>query len=692
MRLSERLGIIVVFILGTTFLFEIPSYAQSGVVSFVRKRGIDPCSKSKIPFFIILPGIMGSKIYRCMDKGCLNKKIIWGDPNLSTDISIKSNAKYETEILDTIRLKTGFGRIRVKNLEMYKSIIDSMDIFASRCGKSYGHAFFSYDWRQDIKDIAKDFHADFFSEKGRIRKGITKGRDVIIIAHSMGGLVAEYWLREYFLKNRKKYDNHLTLKEIMYLGVPFGGSTAALLSLIHGYCNSSLRKTVKSKVYAAVCKYYMGQYDKKVFSFKSVYQLLPFEDIVRTGSKINKCPQIRYGYVSHWKSDVWEDSNWPYYGTKKNILQVNLEEGRKFQEFIISNLRTEVKNVRRRFFYGNKGNSTPTLLWRAKLPGGKYLTKICNFGNVEGDGRVDRLSASTVKWPGKSVPLTNVIGDRYHDDLFASNSFKSIIEDVLESYQRNYNENSARMIINDPIIKTIWSKKGHIIPSFSFARNVEPTKVINIDQLNSDVAELKYKNLMPSDQRSFPSYLYSLGKKEKDSNIRESIFKTMLAATKRFKSERRYWALFREGVKKLKAKKSEQAEILFHRALSEKVPSAKGRTSAEQIGITYENLALAQEQIWKLIPVDDARRIKLTETIIDNFKTAAESSVDGNPKALFGYGRWLEEIGRTNEAIDKYIKAKDWDRLVKPKWGISVGVHKQIVFGANDRMMRIERR
>lgn len=77
---------------------------------------------------------------------------------------------------------------------------------------------FPYDFRQSVDLIAQHLDAEI---RARVQ-----GRPVVLVAHSMGGLVAAHWWA--FLSEG------IEVKEIITLGTPYRGATAALDKLVNG--------------------------------------------------------------------------------------------------------------------------------------------------------------------------------------------------------------------------------------------------------------------------------------------------------------------------------------------------------------------------------------------------------------------------------------------------------------------------
>ncbi len=114
--------------------------------------------------------------------------------------------------------------------------------------------FFPYDWRQSNFDTAAELK-DFLEENE------LAGRQIDLIAHSMGALVALIYIQENPCDQR--------VRNLVVMGAPHFGSTMALQALIEGFPAFGIGN------WAAVGA---GNY-KSVFrvfsSFESIYELLP---------------------------------------------------------------------------------------------------------------------------------------------------------------------------------------------------------------------------------------------------------------------------------------------------------------------------------------------------------------------------------------------------------------------------------
>lgn len=121
---------------------------------------------------------------------------------------------------------------------------------------------FTYDWRRDIREIAKKLSEDvkIILRKMKVearKKGVPPPQKVSFVAHSMGGLIVKWYLDQIL---KEKADDKID--KIITLGTPYKGSLKAVEAILPGAENffgwesdSSMRKASRT--------------------LPSVYQLLP---------------------------------------------------------------------------------------------------------------------------------------------------------------------------------------------------------------------------------------------------------------------------------------------------------------------------------------------------------------------------------------------------------------------------------
>lgn len=175
--------------------------------------------------------------------------------------------------------------------------------------------WFPYDWRYDIKDIAKWLDERI---KNDWRETL-RGRRVIIIAHSMGGLVAWTWKNLYYRNLAESYD--FNLWRLVLLGTPLEGSCEMLRMLLSGYLPvpGASVEPVQEFGYRLL----FGELRAAAYTMPSVFELLPLvpkggELDLRTSCLVVDMPQSGETPANHFDLSIWdsrvlpalESSNW----------------------------------------------------------------------------------------------------------------------------------------------------------------------------------------------------------------------------------------------------------------------------------------------------------------------------------------------------------------------------------------------
>jgi pimeloyl-ACP methyl ester carboxylesterase len=126
---------------------------------------------------------------------------------------------------------------------------------------------FAYDWRRDVRASAGRLKAVIDKKLPAWEQGNgTSGSRVILVAHSMGGLVAQYYL--------EKLGGWASARALITFATPYRGAVQAIEYLLHGYKLARVDLTEAMR------------------SFPSVYQLLPRYDVVATGGGLKRVSEI----------------------------------------------------------------------------------------------------------------------------------------------------------------------------------------------------------------------------------------------------------------------------------------------------------------------------------------------------------------------------------------------------------------
>ncbi|MEM9020402.1 MAG: hypothetical protein AAGC44_07540 [Planctomycetota bacterium] len=218
---------------------------------------------------IVIPGILGSKL----EEPSL-KKPVWGaftygaaDPDTAEGARLVAlpmergvpldqlvDTVAPTTVLDRLTLDTA---IVVRGLEIsaYDEILLTLAAGAYRdsmMGESgavdYGDTHYTcfqyaYDWRRDVSEQAVVLHnlVQQAREAAQQGYGLDEPPKVDIVAHSMGGLVARYYLRygtqplpEDGSLPKLTWEGAKYIDQLVLIGTPSGGSVLALKQLIEG--------------------------------------------------------------------------------------------------------------------------------------------------------------------------------------------------------------------------------------------------------------------------------------------------------------------------------------------------------------------------------------------------------------------------------------------------------------------------
>lgn len=318
---------------------------------------------------IFIPGIAGSKLVR-------NNKVIWGSlfetdfNELQLPMPFAKDGLIATKIMDDFVI---LGPIKS---EQYSNLIK---FYTETLGyqKDLNFFTFPYDWRLPIEDSAEKL--DEAIKKWRQKNFKKKDAKVILLTHSMGGLVAKTYIQRFGKKDE--------VARLIFMGTPHLGSLEVFTLLLEGAYGP-----FSSKVRRAA------------FTFPSVFQLLPFHWLKFARDR-KTASYVDVYDASNWKRFKWIPPDIPEEKALPH-LQDMLIRARSFQD----SLRDFPPSGNMVTFFGY-GNKTPVgydLLETGELEP-KYIS--------DGDSRVTFSSA--VPYKGildfETHPITQKHGSLYAD-------------------------------------------------------------------------------------------------------------------------------------------------------------------------------------------------------------------------------------------------------------------------------------
>lgn len=348
---------------------------------------------------IFIPGMLASKL-----KDPRSGKVIWGEnPASVTELALAPGAPAADapEILEEYWEDYKKMRTELAGLLQGEELI----------------LWFPYDWRQDLEWVARQLDE-------RIKNGWReelKNRRLIIIAHSMGGLIAWTWKNRYYRKGGYDFD----LWRLVLVGAPLEGSCEALYMLLSGdrpIPGAAPSERLAYRLFGE--KRLFDELRPAVFTFPSVFQLLPksgMRDPQRSCLVVDMAENVRKA-VDHFDPSVWEErlltalkgsaryTRWtigwvlPKYGRKSVWDELGLPR-EKFLQNLGSTLRrsqefrnsldlteeplskTKDREGRIRYLFSKRHSTTHQVLVR-----GSSISRIVLEDG--GDGRVTETSAT----------------------------------------------------------------------------------------------------------------------------------------------------------------------------------------------------------------------------------------------------------------------------------------------------------
>jgi hypothetical protein len=211
---------------------------------------------------VLLPGILGSALEKDghtiwdVSVGAISRALFslggsFNELKLSSDASTGDGVT-STRLLSDAHIVPFFWKI--------DGYLELSQFIQSKLNVTLGEDFFElpYDWRLDNRVSAQRLASSALNSLENRRRRYPDAR-LILIGHSMGGLVARYFLE---VLNGWKHT-----KMLITLGTPYRGSVKALDFLVNG-----LQKTVGPVS--------LIDLTKLIQSFPSVYQLLPIYECV----------------------------------------------------------------------------------------------------------------------------------------------------------------------------------------------------------------------------------------------------------------------------------------------------------------------------------------------------------------------------------------------------------------------------
>jgi len=271
---------------------------------------------------------------------------------------------------------------------------------------------FPYDWRQDISESAKRLDAVVSDLKAR---GTPR---VLVVAHSMGGLLAAHYLSRADLVSRK------SVAAVVIAGTPFSGAVTAFRNLQLG---TSLGSSTVPLSYES-----MG-------TFPSMYQLLPPPE---SGAYLSSSGAALGADVL--SPEVWKNSHFGLFKARADLapqiqarraafVAKSLERARSFSRSL-SSVEKGGPSPAMLYFVGTGVPTFSRVKWSQKSLNEKGHWIYDDKANYEdGDGTVSTKSATPSPGLAQARPGKVIQVKARHEEMFESDELLAATEKFLRA-------------------------------------------------------------------------------------------------------------------------------------------------------------------------------------------------------------------------------------------------------------------
>jgi hypothetical protein len=438
-----------------------------------QKSVMNAAAAEAFPLFLFVPGIMGSRLTKTLSDG--RKVVIWGKAD---GIFSRPNPELAYDAADQVTAEPlNDYYVYNKAFDVYGKAMDKLSYLDLSAGNSVRK--FAYDWRQSNARSAQDFSGWLCANRAEFGK-----RPLVLIAHSMGGLVVKSWLKDIYetsgCSKGETFASWARIKRIIFVGTPHYGAPKSLVAFADNY---SLFIDRDDTTLSAI----LGGIDAASFSksvnafgatFPSAYELLP---IVNTNQCFRDAEWPSTVFVKSTNGstssqiDLFEPSTWTLFKWPKTLdasidrpkfmserLPELLRSARDF-ECGVSRYRPEQK-FGVVWVSGTRRNTVCEItIKQPAVPGEPATvdTKICD----EGDGTVPKWIASERMY---STANTSRSSSEGHVHLVDSAEFLDYLDDYRDELHRDMQRGYAAKTGNniDGLV-TLYASLHAAVPSAS---------------------------------------------------------------------------------------------------------------------------------------------------------------------------------------------------------------------------------
>jgi len=341
---------------------------------------------------ILIPGILGSKL-------CIGAQVVWGTLDAFHEFSRldllapNANSVVPCGLVDKINVLGPFWAVHqydflLKELERL-GYAKNRDLFV-----------FVYDWRKSNFESAR-LLKEFVDGEPSLRNG-----EFDIVAHSMGGLVTQIYLRRNIGSER--------VRKVIYLGTPFRGAMNSMGTLSDGW--GAFGNTV------------LGGIDtirRVLLSFESFYELLPrYDSCCRMGR-----PDVpgELTYLDILNPAIWRRYEWLPAEYKDGVRATHFDKGISQAKALDAILSVPPSvDVQERRIAGDAIATRLYLYVSSTLPSWKQWS----FTSSRGDGTVPVWSAAGSNDLSASDPSFAEHATIFHDAWVANKLMRELVSNA----------------------------------------------------------------------------------------------------------------------------------------------------------------------------------------------------------------------------------------------------------------------
>jgi hypothetical protein len=558
-----------------------------------QKSAMKAAAGEVFPLFLFVPGIMGSRLTKTLPNG--KSVVIWGKAD---GIFSRPNQNLEYDAADSVKAEP-LNDYYVSNqaFDVYGKAMDKLSYLDLSAGDSVRK--FAYDWRQSNTKSARDFSTWLCANQAEFRT-----RPLVVIAHSMGGLVVKSWLKDLYetsgCAQGETFASWAKIKRIIFLGTPHYGAPKSLVAFADNYSlfidrDDSTLSTILGGIDAASFSKSVNAFGA---TFPSAYELLP---IVNTNACFRDASWPSTVFVKSTNGstssqiDLFEPSTWKLFKWPKSLdasidrpkfmaerLPDLLRSARDF-ECGVSHYRPESK-FEVVWVSGMRRNTVcEVTINQPATPGDPATidTKICD----EGDGTVPKWIASERMY---STANTSRSASEGHVHLVGSAEFLDYLDDYRDELHRDMQRRYAAKTGKIDGLVTLYASLHAAVPSTSTDPN--------------DVTALTARGVVAALDVQ-PDQIFATALATADPLARANAYRVFGDVAKK-DDQRRAWAFNNSAHIYLNRNDSAAAFDLSKRALAAGAKSNAGKDLARKSGSIA---AFAAEQLGD---VDSAKSLR----------------------------------------------------------------------------------